>query len=336
MDGSARQVARAWREPLLALARRLREGTRGALHAALAEDRLEALGRPVARGAGDTTFGLDVAPEALLETWFEERAREGPLSLFTEDAGWRHSGGSAGDPFDHGGPRIVVDPVDGARNLMHDLRPAWTVVSFCGPGRGMPRYGDLVAGLVSEIPDSRSTRARRLWAVRGEGCSLALEDLSATTAASERPLRTDSEARVDHGYFSFFAYHPVQRPPVAALGTAFFQRLEAFEGADLDHCYDDQYISSGGQLALLALGTYRLVVDVRGSLAVAAPQAKPYDMAGAALCAEEAGCVVRHPRGGPLDFPLDATTPVDFAGFANAATERRLGPHLSAVLETGA
>ena len=37
--------------------------------------------------------------------------------------------------------------------------------------------------------------------------------------------------------------------------------------------------------------------------------------------------------GGALDFPLDATTPVAFVGWANAATATRLGPHLRAALE---
>ena len=55
-------------------------------------------------------------------------------------------------------------------------------------------------------------------------------------------------------------------------------------------------------------------------------------MAGAILCAREAGCVVEHPSGAELDFPLDVSTPVAMASYANRATARRLRPHLQAVL----
>ena len=87
---------------------------------------------------------------------------------------------------------------------------------------------------------------------------------------------------------------------------------------------DDQYISSGGQLALLATGTYRAIVDARVSLNrtqnLGIQTAKPYDMAGAVLVAIEAGCVVTAPDGSALDFPIDTTTEVEFAGYRNAST----------------
>jgi fructose-1,6-bisphosphatase/inositol monophosphatase family enzyme len=59
---------------------------------------------------------------------------------------------------------------------------------------------------------------------------------------------------------------------------------------------------------------------------------KPYDLAGAVLCAHEAGCVVEAPTGEPLAFPLDCTTPVALAAYANPETARRLRPHLHAAL----
>lgn len=331
---SPAELAAAWREPLLQLHARIRASTRRALEEALDKGALDDLGAPVSMGAGDTTFALDLGPEQVVADWLAEQAERGPLSLFSEDTGWTHAGPPAAgdDPFDHGGPRIVVDPVDGTRNLMHDLRSAWTVVSLCAPGSGQPRYSDLVVGLVGELPDSRSAVARRLWAWRGGGCWYSTLNLRSGEVSEEVRLYTDAEARVDHGYFSFFSYHPAQRPPTAGIAHAFFQRLAEHEGADLDHCYDDQYISSGGQLVLLAMGSYRMAVDLRGRLARARTVAKAYDMAGAALCAVEAGVVVERPEGGPLDFPFDAETAVDFVGYANRATAERLGPHLHAAL----
>ena len=312
---------------------------------------LQRVTRAVGQGAGDVTFGLDEPTERVLEEWLDEQAREGPLSLMTEDAGWRHRGPGApngpkgpGRPgpvdlegFDHGGPRIAVDPIDGTRNLMADLRSAWSVISFCGPGPSQPGLADVSLGLVGEIPDSRAALYRTLSATRGAGCRLRVNALADDARLEERPLVCDEDDRVDNGYFPFFSYMHDLRPPLAALQADFFARLARHEQADVRSCYDDQYISNAGQLFLLAHGTYRMIVDARQWVARRAGQStvtsKPYDLAGAVLCAKEAGCVLTSVDGGELAFPLDTSTPVEFVGFANSATRARLWPHLEGALQ---
>jgi hypothetical protein len=223
---------------------------------------------------------------------------------------------------------------------MADVRSAWSVVSFAPPGPREPRMSELTLGIVAEIPDSRAARYRVLTARRGDGCALELRELATDALVANRPLRADDSARADRGYFPFFRYAPDQRPELARIEAAFFERLRAHEGADLRHVFDDQYISNAGQLALLSLGTYRMIADVRGWLArqtsAKTTTSKPYDVAGAILCAREAGCVVGAPFGAELDFPLDVSTPVDFVGWANAATAVRLAPHLDAALREAA
>jgi hypothetical protein len=337
----------AWRPALLELSDGIRDATSEALASALraAGPRVE---RPAGQGAGDVTYGLDLPSEELAAAWLEREAARTPLSLLTEDAGWRHMGPRRpGDPssgaveldgFDHGGPRIGLDPVDGTRNLMADLRPAWTVLSFAGAGAGRPLLSELSGGVVSELPPSNAARARRLVATSGGGTTLETLDLESGAVLEAGPLSADDDDRADHGYFPFFRYQPEQRPALARIEAAFFERLAREEGADPRHCFDDQYISNAGQMVLLALGTYRMVTDLRAWLAAkdggAAVTSKPYDVAGAILCARAAGCEVTAPDGGPLDFPLDAETPVSFVGWHNPATRRRLAPHLSAALGT--
>ena len=335
-------IEESWFPRLAALCDALREAARGALAEALESGDLARVQAPLRQGAGDVTYAVDARTESAVEAWAEATARSQPLSVMTEDAGWRHLGpGPRGgtrelDGFDHGGPRLALDPIDGTRNLMADLRSAWTVVSFAPPGPLAPRLRDLTLGMLAEIPDSRAARYRVLHA-HGEGpCELDLRDLASRTLLSRRALRPDADARVDHGYFPFFRYAPDQRPALAAIEARFFERLARCEGAEVRHCFDDQYISNAGQLALLALGTYRSIADVRGWLArrggTRTTTSKPYDVAGAIVCARAAGCVVRAPLDGELDFELDCTTPVDFVGFANQATARRIGPHLDAAL----
>jgi len=344
-DGSGGADLDAWPERLEELGRRVRLAARAAMRSTLEREGPGAASRPVGQGAGDATFELDRVTERAVEEWLMEVARDGPLSLLTEDAGWRHVGpnahtGASGpvtlDGFDHGGPRIAIDPVDGTRHLMADLRSAWTVIGLAGPGAVVPRLSDVCWGFVGELPDSRARAWRSLTAQRGGGCRSTLRELDGDTLLEESLLRANTDDRVDHGYFPFFAFHPDMREEVARLAADFFARLEDREGAELSHCYDDQYISSGGQLALTALGTYRMVVEARAHLAERRGRptqvCKPYDVCGAVLCAREAGCVVLGLNGEQLDVELDVSSPVCFAAFANESTRRRAWPHLEAAL----
>lgn len=339
-------LAELWEPVLFDLSCRLRRASRSAIQEALASGSLGALSSPVGVGAGDVTFGLDAACEHELTDWLLEQALHGPLSVLTEDAGWRHLGpgddASSGPVelpgFDHGGPRIVVDPVDGTRHLAFDLRSAWTVLGLAGPGDRAPLMSELVLGEVSELPDSRGAHYRRLWATLGGGCRFELRALEDDVVLRKGALVADDDDRVDHAYLPFFAYHPDTRSDNDRLAAGFYARIEASEGADLAQCYDDQYIASGGQIALLALGTYRMIVDARPHLATlrgrATQTAHAYDLAGAVLCAREAGCVLTALDGGTLDFPMEPTGAVGFVGFANGRTGARLLPHLLAALES--
>ena len=85
--------------------------------------------------------------------------------------------------------------------------------------------------------------------------------------------------------------------------------------------YSDQYICTGGQLAEVMLGRDRFVLDVRPlvyqKLGVESALAcRPYDLA-TWLVGQQAGCVVCDPFGEPLDAPLDITTNMSFALYAN-------------------
>jgi fructose-1,6-bisphosphatase/inositol monophosphatase family enzyme len=338
-------LAALWLPQLLDLADRIRTAARTALVEAVVSGSLESIARSVGQGAGDVTFGLDVPTERVLDLWLREAAAGGPLSLLTEESGWRHMGpDSAGRPsdlrgFDHGGPRIVVDPIDGTRMLMADMRSAWTVIGFASPGNAQPSLSDVSAGVLSEIPDSRGGIWRRMRAVRGQGCTYEERRLTDGYSLSSRRMSAGADDRADRGFFPFFKYMPDQRPAIATIEAEFLARLAQDEGADVRSCWDDQYISNAGQLALLALGSYRMIADLRAWHAQRHGRttltSKPYDVSGAVLCAQEAGCIVEAVDGGKLDFPLDAKTPVSFVGWANAATRKRLAPHLHAALGSG-
>ncbi len=333
---------------LLELSRMIRSGVRRHVASAIGEGSLAALAHHAAEGVGDVTFALDEPAERAVEAWMHARALRGPLSVLTEDTGWRHvgpapSGGwqALGD-FDHGGPRIAFDPIDGTRNLLGDLRSGWVVVSFCDPGPAAPHLSDVTGGLLVEIPPSLGGCCREIWASRGNGCQMQTSRIvdgstAAATPGLPGPLRVDDSDRCDHGYFPFFRYAPAVRPAIARVEAAFFKLLEAELGADIRHCWDDQSCASADQLVHLMTGRYRMLCDLRPRVELPGNErptpTKPYDVAGAMLCAAEAGVVLTDTHGAELDFELDCVTPVDWIGYANGPTAAKLaGPLSKAIL----
>jgi len=329
-------------QQLEALADSIRIATRERLATEESIKGLSPAAKVVGLGAGDVTYGIDLESEEVLSRWFEELAREEPLSLLTEDAGWRHAGpGMNGgwqelSDFDHGGPRIIVDPIDGTRPLLGDLRSAWTSIAACPPGQEQPLASDVHYGLLGELPTSTTETWRMIRAEAGLGATLERRSFAATSRAARLPLIADKDDRPDHGVFSFFRYSVHQRPLLAQIEADFFERIATEEGADLMHCYDDQYICNVGQIVHLCLGAYRMITDLRAHLAgrsqAPVTTSKPYDLAAALLVGREAGCALRAADGSELCFPLDVETPVSFVGWANEATAERLSPHLLAAL----
>jgi len=100
--------------------------------------------------------------------------------------------------------------------------------------------------------------------------------------------------------------------------------------------FDDQYISTGGQFYELIVGHDRFNADLRPLLYRIQRQppglcCHPYDCA-AWLVAEEAGVVLTDGLGGPLDGPMDVTSGLSWAAYANAALRAKIEPLLTEFL----
>jgi hypothetical protein len=97
--------------------------------------------------------------------------------------------------------------------------------------------------------------------------------------------------------------------------------------------FDDQYISTGGQFYEMLAGRDRFLADLRPLLTDEGHglACHPYDCA-AALVLQEAGCLLEAPDGSPLEAPLDTTTPVAWAAYANLPLAQTLRPLLRRAL----
>jgi hypothetical protein len=100
--------------------------------------------------------------------------------------------------------------------------------------------------------------------------------------------------------------------------------------------FDDQYISTGGQFYELIVGHDRFNADLRPLFYEIQKQppglcCHPYDCS-TWLIAEEAGVILTDGMGKPLDGPMDTTTGLCWAGFANAALRDQIQPVIRAFL----
>ncbi len=140
---------------------------------------------------------------------------------------------------------------------------------------------------------------------------------------------------MDHGFASFAKFFPEGKAALAALEEKLWHRINPAGGRHGRPIFDDQYISTGGQLHELIAGHDRFIADLRPLVArggaAGALTCHPYDIC-TALLAEEAGCIVTSPSGGPLLAPLDTTTPVAWVAYANPGLARRIGPVLRRLL----
>jgi fructose-1,6-bisphosphatase/inositol monophosphatase family enzyme len=263
--------------------------------------------------SADTIYAIDQVADDTLIGWFEQHWPD--VELVSE--GLEEAVTIGRDPA----WTVIVDSIDGTRGLMYDKRPAWCLAA-AAPRRGS--LSDVIAAAMTELPTSKQGMADQLSGVRGHGVQAERVDLRAGT---RRPLEVRPSAATDleHGFGGLAKFFVPGKAQLAALEAELFRRI----GCAV--VFDDEYISSGGQIYELIVGHDRFVADLRPLVAREALACHPYDLCTTMLL-EEAGGVVRDPWGGPLQAPLDTTSPLAWVGYANPALAARIAPILEELL----
>jgi hypothetical protein len=265
------------------------------------------------RTKADTIYAVDrVADEALLD-WFEKHW-----------PGVRVVSEGLDDPADVGHPTctVIVDTIDGTRGLMYDKRPAWCLAAVA-PLEGS--LDDVTAAAMTELPTSKQCLVDQLSGTHGGGLTAERLDLRSGKRERLRPLPS-SATNLEHSFSGLAKFFLPAKTALAALEAELFARLGC------RHVFDDEYLSSGGQLHELISGRDRFVADLRPLVDPEAHACHPYDVCTAMLL-EECGGVVTDPWGRPLDAPLDAVTPVAWVGYANGALASWIGPVLAELVD---
>ena len=313
---------------LLPRLRALQTHIRGALRAHMQAQEPTVWSRTVRDDAGDTIFGIDAHVEEILLEHCRDWGRTQHFTLLAEglDPGGIEFGrrGRGGPPF-----RLLADPIDGTRGLMFDKRSAWCLMGAARDRGAATRLQDVEVAVMTELPTTRQATSDVLWAIAGGPAQGERHDL-ASASARPLPLVPSQATTLRHGFATVSNFFQGGKELIARLEEAILLRALGEWNPEKAEVYTDQYISSGGQLAEVALGRDRFVLDVRPlvhrKLGVTSSLAcRPYDIVTWRIAAA-AGCVVCDPLGKPLDAPLDTTTNVAFACYANSRLAAQLIP----------
>jgi fructose-1,6-bisphosphatase/inositol monophosphatase family enzyme len=326
---------------LLGPIRRIHERVRDAVVAECERAELEQLADVVDdESEGDTIYAIDRVSEALLvELFANEIATLAPIVLIAEGI----AGGQLVLP--HGAKesdaawRVIVDPIDGTRGLMYQKRPGW-VLTGVAPNRGdATNLQDIELAVQTEIPLVKQHLSDVLWAIRGEGAHA--ERFNRLTL-ERTPLRVrPSQAKsIKHGFAMISRFFPGAREELAAIDEEIVSGALGPVEPGKAHCFEDQYLSSGGQLYELMMGHDRFVADVRPLVEPILNRrglalgicCHPYDVC-TELIAREAGVIVTDEHGRALSTALKVEPDVTWAGYANDAIRDQIQPLLQETLK---
>jgi fructose-1,6-bisphosphatase/inositol monophosphatase family enzyme len=325
---------KAFLEPI----RRLHEQIRDAVVAAFEREALEELSSVASDAEGDTLYAIDRVGESVLLDFFGMLALDAPIVLVAEGLEGGQIVLPRGALEDDARYRVLVDPIDGTRGAMYQKRSAWILTGVARNRGPKTSLRDVELAVQTEIPLVKQHLSDCVWAVAGHGVGAERRN---RLTAERRPLRLrPSSARsIEHGFAMVARFFPGARDELARIDEEVVLGALGPPREGKAHCFEDQYISSGGQLYELMSGRDRFVADLRPLMeqtlssrgATLGICAHPYDLS-TELIARELGVIVTDERGGPLSAPLDVSTNVAWVGYANESIRRQVEPLLQDAL----
>jgi hypothetical protein len=202
-----------------------------------------------------------------------------------------------------------------------------------------PNMGDatnlshIEVAMQTELVTSRALYSDTLWAVRGGGSFATTHNLMTREKRQWTPQPSRATS-IEGGFAMFSKFFPGSKGWLANLEEELLQRVLGAPPDGQPQTFDDQYISTGGQLYELMMGHDRFNADLR-------PFAHEhlhgghstrlcchsYDMC-TELIARESGVVLTNEQGQALQAPLDVESPVTWIGYANKAIQQQIEPAL--------
>lgn len=327
-------------EQLLPPIRHLHEQIRNAVVTACERSTTHDLAAIAKEEAGDTIYAIDkVSEELLVEFFTQEVAVHTPIVLIGEGLE-PHGQRVLPEGADEADARwrIIVDPIDGTRGVMYQKRSPW-ILTGVAPNRGPETsLQDIQLAIQTEIPLVKQHLSDTVWAIAGQGVQAERYN-RLTGERRPLPLRPSNATTIAHGFAMIARFFPSAREVLAEIDEEIVRGALGPVQPGKAHCFEDQYICTGGQLYELMAGHDRFVADIRPVLEQVLAErglalgicCHPYDVC-TALIAQELGVIITDERGNPLNAPLNVGADVGWVGYANQAIQQQIEPLLQAAL----
>jgi hypothetical protein len=329
------------------------------------------LAQAVAQEGGDTIFAIDRMVEDAIERHIDAWPDAcKPLLLIAEGLGADgqrlfspHVPKAFAPGFAEGRPRfcLLVDPIDGTRNIMYDKRSAWFLAVLTPgtrPDGTSPTLADALVSVIVELPTSKAGWADGFTAMAGQpargrrrriaapGYSEGAAPVIEAPLALDHLLAPSRATTLLNGFAQVSNFFPGTKVLAAQLMERVVQGTLGDVAPGSAAVFDDQYLTTAGQMVELMLGHDRFCCDLRplfydilekrSAMGVRGQggrglECHPYDCAGM-LVARQAGVILTDGFGRPLDAPLSVHHGVHWCGYANAALRAQIEPVIVAWL----
>jgi fructose-1,6-bisphosphatase/inositol monophosphatase family enzyme len=325
---------------LLGSIRAIHEEIRAAVTFACESSPPASISRVVEDGDGDTIYSVDRISETMLVTLFErEIASHVPIVLIAEGLSSGKIVLPRGRKESEAVWRIIADPIDGTRPLMYQKRSAW-ILTGVAPNRGdATSLADIELAVQTELPLVKQHLCDSLWATRGKG---ARGERFNRISKERFPLlpQPSTAKELTHGFSSVTRFFSGGRDVLAAIDDEISLGALGPGRDGKAQSFEDQYLSTGGQLYELMMGHDRFQADLRPLLRSLLKDrglqsslcCHPYDVC-TELIAREAGVLILDEVGIPLRAPLNLAAEVSWVGYANDHIRSCVEPLLQKALK---
>jgi hypothetical protein len=316
---------------------------RDAVVATCEQASLESVSSIIKEEEGDTIYAIDrVSEELLLEFIEREIAVQQPIVLIAEGL----PGGKVVLPenVDESDAiwRVIIDPIDGTRGLMYQKRSAW-ILTGIAPNKGpQTNLQDIELAVQTEIPLVKQYLSDQIWVIKGQGVS-AVRHNRLSGEDEVIYLHPSRSPTIAHGFAAISRFFPGARDELAAIDEEIVLGALGPVKPGKAHCFEDQYICSGGQLYELMAGHDRFIADLRPTMETFLARkglalgicCHPYDVC-TELIARELGVIITDEYGELLCSPLTVDADVSWVGYANGSIRKQIEPLLmSSLLKRG-
>jgi fructose-1,6-bisphosphatase/inositol monophosphatase family enzyme len=320
----AEAVSMLHADSLLGPIRAIHEEIRGAVTSACESSSLSDVSQVLEDGEGDTIYAVDRISESMLVALFErEIASHVPIVLIAEGLEGGKITLPRGSKESETVWRIIADPIDGTRSLMYQKRSAW-ILTGIAPNRGdKTSLADIELAVQTELPLVKQHLCDTLWAVRGTGAQgERFNRLSGERYALR--LQPSKAKDLSHGFSSVTRFFAGGRDVLAAIDDEISLGALGPGREGKAQSFEDQYLSTGGQLYELLMGHDRFQADLRPLLRSLLKDrglqnglcCHPYDLC-TELIAREIGVLISDVSGLPLRARLNLDADVSWVGYAN-------------------